>query len=190
MKTLLVLIVILTTAIAIQLGLAHEPEPKPPHAEHPEADVPQPLPTTGEYPGELITNLATWTQGVKDAEIAAYLDTLARQPATRSTPIVVAPRTGTSQASPSDGCGYADAIREAWSDTPDAEWAVAVAWRESHCDPAAYNPSGASGLFQLLGHQNLIDQVCGVGASPFDAACNIAAARALYQGAGRSPWAL
>jgi soluble lytic murein transglycosylase-like protein len=71
---------------------------------------------------------------------------------------------------------------------------VSVAMRESRCQPDARNPSGASGLFQLMMplHRRLVADVCGEPADDlvFVAACNIAAARALYAGAGRAPWNL
>lgn len=84
-------------------------------------------------------------------------------------------------------CQYADLIRAHWP--RDAEWAISIAWRESRCRPDAYNPSGASGLFQLLGHQDLVEAVC-PGGSVFDPVCNVKAAWALYSGSGRSPWSL
>ena len=70
---------------------------------------------------------------------------------------------------------------------------MSVAMRESRCQPEARNPSGASGLFQLMMplHRRLVLEVCGEPADElvFSPTCNIAAARALYQGAGRAPWA-
>lgn len=88
-----------------------------------------------------------------------------------------------------DECPYAVEIMDAWAGTGDEHWAVDVALRESRCQPDAYNRSGASGIFQLMMplHARLIGDVCGTPA-PFDPGCNIAAARALYDGAGRRPW--
>lgn len=75
---------------------------------------------------------------------------------------------------------------------------IGVAMRESTCDPCAFypgqsdctaQPRTAKGLFQLLGHDDLLDAVCP--GNPFawsNAACNIAAARILYDGSGRRPW--
>ena len=81
------------------------------------------------------------------------------------------------------GCAYASLIRSIWQ--RDAEWAIGIAWRESRCIPTAYNPSGAEGLFQLLGHGDLM-----AGCSWSDPACNTRAAWRLYEGSGRRPWAL
>jgi soluble lytic murein transglycosylase-like protein len=85
------------------------------------------------------------------------------------------------------GCAYDSQIRAAFGSAGD--WAVGIARRESGCDPGAYNRSGASGLFQLLGHQDLVNAVC-PGGSVFDPACNIAAAKKLYDGSGTAPWRL
>ena len=68
-----------------------------------------------------------------------------------------------------------------------ADHAVHIAIRESHCDPAAYNKSGASGVFQLLGHGDLLAVVC-LDADPFWAECNIDAAYLLWQSSGWQPW--
>ncbi len=59
--------------------------------------------------------------------------------------------------------------------------------RESGCDPNAYNPSGAEGLFQLLGHQDLLNASCLYPAwwIPY---CNAHAARLLYNSSGLAPW--
>lgn len=85
------------------------------------------------------------------------------------------------------GCPYAPLIREVWQ--TDAEWAITIARRESNCEPGARNPSGASGLFQLLGHSDLLIAACGSDAWA-DPTCNVKAAWLLYQGAGRAPWNL
>lgn len=88
-----------------------------------------------------------------------------------------------------DECSYAAEIIDAWAGTGSETWAVDTAIRESRCQPGARNPSGASGIFQLMWplHARLIADVCGH-ADPFDPHCNISAARALYDGAGRAPW--
>ena len=88
---------------------------------------------------------------------------------------------------PTYGCVYADEIRNVWQQ--DADWAIHIAMRESGCDQSAYNRSGASGVFQLLNHGDLLAAVC-LDADPFLADCNIRAAWLLYQGSGRSPWNL
>lgn len=167
----------------------------PPHSVRSAASVPWPIETVGISPDATIHAVAGWIEGVKNAEEEERLAALARLETTRAAPIAASAPTGTRETTPpaATGCGYADAIRAAWSDTPDGEWAVTVAIRESHCFPEARNPSGASGIFQLMMplHRRLIVDVCGEPAEErvFDAACNIAAARALYAGAGRAPWA-
>lgn len=90
-----------------------------------------------------------------------------------------------------DECPWAAQIMEHWAGTGDETWAVDVAIRESRCQPEARNPSGASGLFQLMMplHAQLVTDVCGSPAV-FDGHCNIRAARALYAGSGRAPWRL
>lgn len=71
-----------------------------------------------------------------------------------------------------------------------APWAESVAMRESGCSPTAYNPSGASGVFQLLGHQDLLDAVCPPHGDWADPSCNIRAAWQLYLADGIAPWRL
>lgn len=88
-------------------------------------------------------------------------------------------------------CDLAPQIMEAWAGTGDEHWAVDTAIRESHCQPGARNPSGASGVFQLMLplHAGLFSEVCLAGALVWDdPGCNIAAARLLYDGSGRRPW--
>jgi len=80
---------------------------------------------------------------------------------------------------------YEGQIRAAFGSAGD--WAMHIVQRESGCTASAYNRSGASGLFQLLGHQDLINAAC-PGGSAFDPACNIAAAKMLYDSSGRAPW--
>lgn len=89
----------------------------------------------------------------------------------------------------SSECGYAQQIMDTWAGTGDEHWAVDTAIRESRCQPGARNPSGASGVFQMMMplHARLIRDVCGWD-GVFDADCNIRAAKALYDGAGRRPW--
>jgi hypothetical protein len=82
-------------------------------------------------------------------------------------------------------------IREAFAGTGQEDKALEIAWRESRCDPGARNPSGASGLFQLMLplHSGLFWQVCLAGpASWHDPWCNAHAARLLYDGSGWRPW--
>jgi hypothetical protein len=90
-----------------------------------------------------------------------------------------------SQAGNSNGCAYSDRIHEVFQGQGDK--ATAIAWRESRCQPSAYNRSGASGLFQLLGHEDLVRAVC-MNGDVFDAECNIQAAYMLYRSSGWGPW--
>lgn len=88
-------------------------------------------------------------------------------------------------------CALSQEIQDAWAGTGDEHWAVDVAIRESHCQPGARNPSGASGVFQLMlpMHSGLFSTVCLAGPLVWDdPGCNIAAARLLYDGSGRRPW--
>lgn len=74
-----------------------------------------------------------------------------------------------------------------------APWAESIAWRESNCEPGARNPSGSAGLFQLLGHDDLLLAACPdvpPGQSWAVADCNIRAAKNLYDGSGVTPWRL
>lgn len=94
---------------------------------------------------------------------------------------------------PSDpsGCQYAPLIRSVFVEDP--SWAVAIAFRESRCQPDAYNPSGSEGLFQLYHHDDLLAAVCPnfpPSVSWKDPTCNTKAAHLLYLEAGRQPWAL
>lgn len=100
---------------------------------------------------------------------------------------------GAHMTAPADPIISAD-IARAFADTPDVNYFEhIVVPRESGCDPNAINrSSGALGLFQLLGHNDLISAAC-----PFnyplpwnDPWCNSEAARLLYQQGGRAPWAL
>lgn len=84
-------------------------------------------------------------------------------------------------------------IREEWAGSGESEaWLFAIVWRESNFLPWAHNREGASGLFQMLLplHNR---QFLAVGCDPSqwaNARCNAAAARHLYNTAGRSPWYL
>lgn len=75
-----------------------------------------------------------------------------------------------------------------------APWAESVAWRESNCEAGARNGrSGSAGVFQLLGHDDLLRAACPTvdpGASWAIADCNIRAAKDLYDVAGIGPWHL
>lgn len=68
--------------------------------------------------------------------------------------------------------------------------AMNVARKESGCTDVAYNPSGASGIFQIMMpmHAQLVSDVCG-GGSVFDPYCNTLVAKTMYDGSGWGPWA-
>lgn len=89
---------------------------------------------------------------------------------------------------PSRPCAYERLIRHMFPDWPDA---VAVAWRESRCQPTAANrTSSARGLMQLLMSLHA-HRLVTVGCRPSDwsdAWCNLAAARDLFEAAGTNPW--
>lgn len=87
-------------------------------------------------------------------------------------------------------CDLAPQIVEAWSGTGDEHWAVDTAIRESRCQPGARNPSGATGVFQLMMplHAQFVAGVCGHSDLVWNADCNIRAARIMYDGSGRRPW--
>jgi hypothetical protein len=89
------------------------------------------------------------------------------------------------QAGNSNGCPYSDRIHQVFGSQGDH--AVVIAMRESRCQPTAYNRSGASGLFQLLGHEDLVRAVC-INGDVFNAECNIQAAKLLYNSSGWAPW--
>lgn len=193
MKFVCGLTAVLGTVLLIVGSIGHGGHP--PHSVRSEASVPWPLETVGISPDSTVQAFTAWFEGVKNGEEEARLAALARLEAARAAANPAPTSTGDRQAATPAGssCGVADQIRAAWADTPDGEWAVSVAMRESRCQPDARNASGASGIFQLMMplHRRLVVEVCGEPADElvFSAACNIAAARALYQGAGRAPWA-
>ena len=90
-----------------------------------------------------------------------------------------------------EGTPAGDAIHRAFDDVGQTAKAMSIADRESHCEPAAYNRSGAKGLFQLLGHDDLIYQAC---PNPYGVVawdnpdCNAQAARMMWNGSGWSAW--
>ncbi len=61
------------------------------------------------------------------------------------------------------------------------DYAKTIAWRESGYDPYAYNPSGATGLFQII-------DFYGYGTALYDPCFNSAVAADLYMQLGWSPW--
>lgn len=64
-------------------------------------------------------------------------------------------------------------------------WAETIVWRESRGNPAAYNPSGASGLFQVMPSTW---QALGCAGDPFDAYANAVCAWAVYRVQGPTAW--
>lgn len=97
------------------------------------------------------------------------------------------------RASNGDRPAIEQVIREEWAGSGESEqWLFKIVWRESNFLPWAHNREGASGLFQMLLplHNR---QFLAVGCDPAqwaDARCNAAAARHLYNTAGRAPWYL
>ncbi len=84
-------------------------------------------------------------------------------------------------------------IREEWAGSGESEaWLFTIVWRESNFLPWARNPSGASGLFQMMLplHANRFRAVGCDPARWAEARCNAAAARHLYEEAGRLPWVM
>jgi hypothetical protein len=90
---------------------------------------------------------------------------------------------------PPQGC--VDAMRRVW---PESEWrwAEGIMWRESRHTPTAYNPSGASGCWQMMMplHANRFRAVGCAPSAWADPLCNSKAALHLFREAGRSPWNL
>ena len=130
--------------------------------------------------------------------IAAAITTTTTTTTTRPVPVTTRPPVvHTTPPVPStSGCGYEAQIRATFGTAGD--WAVRIAMRESRCTPTAKSPTGCWGLFQLCVplHLGIFRHVCPeltgqVGnAVALDPACNIAAAKHLYDGAGTRPWAL
>lgn len=96
-------------------------------------------------------------------------------------------------------CAYAAQIMDGFAGTGSERWAVDTAFRESRCDPCAFwpwpnsdcgaLPRTAKGLFQLEGHDDLLEAACpGNPHAWSNADCNITAARWLFDGSGRRPW--
>jgi len=105
----------------------------------------------------------------------------------------VAPPTAPTPA-PSLPCGQHHATMSAYG-LP-LPFFAPVAYRESHCDPSAYNGRGnddSYGIFQINTKGSLWGEImrrCGVWlkAQLFDATTNIACAAKLYQAYGTRPW--
>jgi soluble lytic murein transglycosylase-like protein len=87
------------------------------------------------------------------------------------------------------GSPYEGTIRKEFAGTGAEDWALRIAHRESRCNPGARNASGATGLFQLVNHNDLLWAACPyVYDSGVRPDCNTRAARLLYNSAGRAPW--
>lgn len=205
-----VLAIVCSSVVGAQL-LHGDPETThPPHQARPVAATASlPLAASGaDQPGEVIVKVSAWVDGIARAqwiegvqrgeeERAAAAEAERLRAAEQARSSNVAPSGGGAPPAPAaisdGGCAYADQIRAAWAGTGDEQWAVNTAVRESHCQPGARNPSGASGIFQLMMplHRAFVAAICGEPADElvFDPGCNITAARAMYDGSGRRPWA-
>lgn len=72
----------------------------------------------------------------------------------------------------------------------EASWAFGIVQRESGFNPGATNASsGACGLFQMLGHEDMF-AAAGFGGRCHEAVANIEVAHNLYLISGQSPWRL
>jgi hypothetical protein len=97
--------------------------------------------------------------------------------------LATAPAVRDTTPTPPDGpCNewYTTAAAAGW---PDTDWPTlaAVMFCESRCDPAARNPSGASGLLQIMpGWWR--------GRDPFDPATNLAIGREVHDTQGWRAW--
>lgn len=84
-------------------------------------------------------------------------------------------------------------LGEEWAGSGESEaWLFAIVNRESRFRPWVRNPSGASGLFQMMLPQHA-DKFMAVGCDPSrwaEARCNAKAARYLYGLDSRHPWYL
>lgn len=161
------------------------------------------VPTDRGAPGSSLessemTRIATeWTAQKHQWAVNTFNTELARQAETVRAKAAAAVQAAARPVSegtvgPTNGCAYEGLIRSIW--TEDADWAVSVAMRESRCQPGASNPSGAHGLFQMLGHHDIFVRVgC---EDEFNPECNAKAAFSLYQGLKaqgkdpRAPWNL
>ncbi len=100
------------------------------------------------------------------------------------------PATSGSATPSGSSCQYSAEIHAVFGSAGD--WATRIAWRESRCQAGARNPSGASGLFQLMMpmHSGLFPAVGCIASQWDDPMCNIKAAYHLYKGSGTRPWNL
>lgn len=166
----------LTAALTFGIGPGEPtatPQPYPPRVvdeklrrPRPHVSLPGPIPTTTTFDLARLGPIVEWV-------------------AKATTKVEPRPRATTNPPGSLDRCAYADLIRSIWQQ--DAEWAIGIAWRESRCQPAARNPEGAAGLFQLYRHDDLI-AAAGPGCVWSDPVCNTTAAWRLYLGCGRGPW--
>lgn len=170
---------------AISLAAVHTSTPKPPPATKP---VPHRLPLKVRIDRLPPAKRLAARKWIQHLALQAFFDKLW---ATRPIPSTRwgAPTPVSSQACPSGP--VQDEIIEVFGVA--APWAQSIAVRESHCEPGAYNPSSASGIFQLLGHSDLLQAACPQVSSSISwsvSDCNIRAAYMLFEGSGIAPWRL
>lgn len=180
-------ILMLTIGVALAAGQGDSSRQAPRPASHPNG-APVLVPDVGgaiEAQARL-TAIIGWADAMHGNEVAVAV-LVARPVPVELAPAVPAAPSVPQPVRSGSGCGFDLLIRSVFG--PAGDWAVSIALRESGCDPSAYNASGASGLFQLLGHQDLVNQVC-PGGSVFDPRCNTLAAKVLYDSSGTAPWAL
>jgi len=102
-------------------------------------------------------------------------------PGTPEPPVVIVP-----VATPIPICEWECALRSVGWPEYEIRTALAVIWCESTNNPYAYNPSGASGLFQVVMplHAGKLQP----GEDIFDPWVNMRVALALYHESGWQPW--
>jgi len=113
--------------------------------------------------------------------IAALL-TLASPAVRVETTVQVAPPPPVVTAPPDSRCAEWFGVALDAGFTAD-EWPTVdrLMWCESHCQPKAYNRSGASGLMQIM-------PMWHAGRDPFDPATNLAMAHEVYERQGWRAW--
>jgi hypothetical protein len=124
----------------------------------------------------------TWMVGVVGAFVASLSPAVATQGAARvAETVAVGPPPTTIQVSGPCAQWHDTAIAVGWDD---ADWPhlARIMWCESRCNPDAHNPSGASGLAQVL------RSWFGPGEDPFDPATNLAVALRVRQEQGWRAW--
>lgn len=183
-RALIVFAAVVGTALALGSWLgAGEPRASELPAVHPRHTVPQSWDGLNEAIDRHLFQEAAWYKAVTPTTT-----TTTRPRVTSAT----RPPDSPVRATQTEGCQWAGTIRAVFGGAGD--WAVAIAMRESRCVPSAASPTGCLGLFQLCWplHADLERAACGRSdrAGLFDPACNIAAAKRLYDGSGTAPWRL